>query len=150
MIIVILLLCVGLVVGGLFVVEHCDGLALLVIAGGLLGILISVIAFICLCVDVSKLRVIDEKIEMYQEENAAIESEIDILVKEYMDYESEVFKETTTESSITLVSLYPELKADELVSSQLNVYLSNNQKIKELKEERINGSVSRWWLYFGG
>lgn len=150
MIIVILLLCIGLVIGGLFVIDRYDGLGLLATTGGFLGTLISVIMFVCLCVNVSKLRVIDERIEMYQEENATIESEIDILVKEYMEYESAVFKDTTTESSITLVSLYPELKADELVSSQLNVYLANNQKIKELKEERINGSVTRWWLYFGG
>lgn len=150
MIIVIMLLCVGLLIGGVEITDKFDGIGLLMAAGGFLGLCISVISMIILCVNVSKLRVIDERIEMYQEENAAIESEIDILVKEYMEYESEVFKDTTTESSITLVSLYPELKADELVSSQLNVYLANNQMIKELKEERINGSVTRWWLYFGG
>lgn len=150
MIIVILLLCIGLLLGGVLLSDKFDLMGAAIAFGGFIGLCVSVITFITLCVTVSKLRVIDERIEMYQEENTAIESEIDILVKEYMDYESEVFKDTTTESSITLVSLYPELKADELISSQLNVYLANNRKIKELKEERINGSVTRWWLYFGG
>ena len=54
------------------------------------------------------------------------------------------------ESSITLVSLYPELKADTLVTKQIEVYIDNNKKIKNLKEKKINLSVKKWWLYFGG
>ena len=94
-------------------------------------------------------RVIDSKIAMYQEENKNIETQMDILVEKYMDYESETFSELKSESSIALVSLYPELKADELVKSQVEVYTSNNKKIKELKENKINLSVWKWWLYFG-
>ena len=95
-------------------------------------------------------RVIDSKIAMYQEENKNIETQMDILVEKYMDYESETFRELKGESSITLVSLYPELKADELVKSQIEVYTSNNKTIKELKEKKINLSTWKWWLYFGG
>ena len=57
--------------------------------------------------------------------------------------------EVKPENYITLVSLYPELKADALVSKQIEIYISNNEKIKELKEFKINGSIYRWWLYFG-
>ncbi len=94
-------------------------------------------------------RVIDSKIEMYQEENKNIETQMDILVEKYMDYESETFEELKGESSVTLVSLYPELKADELVKSQVEVYTSNNKTIKDLKEKKINLSTWKWWLYFG-
>lgn len=94
-------------------------------------------------------RVIDSKIAMYQEENKNIENQMDILVEKYMDYESETFGELKGESSITLVSLYPELKADELVKQQVEVYTSNNKTIKELKEKKINLSTWKWWLYFG-
>ena len=93
--------------------------------------------------------VIDNKIAMYQEENTKIETQMDILVERYMDYESETFGELKGESSITLVSLYPELKADELVKQQVEVYTSNNKKIKELKEQKIDIVKDRWWLYFG-
>ena len=95
-------------------------------------------------------RVIDNKIAMYQEENINIETQMDILIERYMDYESETFGELKGESSITLVSLYPELKADKLVEQQIEVYTSNNKKIKELKESKINVSMWKWWLYFGG
>jgi hypothetical protein len=94
-------------------------------------------------------RTIQAKIDMYQEENANIEESMDLLVQKYMNYESDTYGELKEESSITLVSLYPELKADTLVSQQLIIYVENNNKIKELKEKKINISNYKWWLYFG-
>lgn len=111
---------------------------------------IALIVVIIAGVNVVNGRVIDTNIAMYQEENKNIESQMDVLVCKYMDYESETFGELKGESSITLVSLYPELKADELVKSQVEVYTSNNKTIKELKEKKINLSTWKWWLYFGG
>ena len=86
---------------------------------------------------------------MYQEENTNIEESMDLLVQKYMNYESDTYGNLKGESSITLVSLYPELKADTLVAQQLVIYVENNNKIKSLKEKQINISNYRWWLYFG-
>ena len=72
------------------------------------------------------------------------------MVERYMEYESGVFTEVSSDSAITLVALYPELKSDVLVESQIELYVENNKKITELMETKINGSVTRWWLYFGG
>lgn len=94
-------------------------------------------------------RTINSKIEMYSEENQKIEDDMDVLVEQYMNYESGTYGELKSESSITLVSLYPELKADTLVEKQIEVYVVNNEKIKTLKEKLINVSNYRWWLYFG-
>ena len=91
----------------------------------------------------------EEKIAMYQEENSKIESQINELVEKYMDYESETLSEFKSESSITLVSLYPELKSDTLVQTQITTYTENNNIIKELKEMLIDRSVYKWMLYFG-
>ena len=91
----------------------------------------------------------NKKIEMYQEENAIIEQQINDLVTNYMEYEQDTFKDFKSESSITLVSLYPELKSDELVQAQIDTYIENNNKIKKLKEAAIDLSVLKWWLYFG-
>ena len=52
-------------------------------------------------------------------------------------------------NAMTLVALYPELKSDILVQSQIKVYVDNNKQIKELKSMAINASILRWWLYFG-
>lgn len=105
---------------------------------------------ILLGVLVSNGRTIDEKISMYQEENTKIEKQIDTLVSNYMNYESNTYEKFKSESSITLVSMYPELKSDKLVEEQISVYEENNKKIRELKEDKINLKVKKWWLYFGG
>ena len=110
---------------------------------------VFLIITLCTWIDVSEGKVIDEKITMYQEENANIENEMNILVQQYMSYESDTFGNLKGDSSITLVSLYPELKADTLVTKQIEVYVANNEKIKELKEDKIELSVQKWWLYFG-
>lgn len=115
-----------------------------------IGVFVCLITLIVLSVNVSGLNVIDQKIEMYEEENTKIEEQISDMVKQYQEYESDIFTEISPESSVVLVSLYPDLKSDALVQKQIEVYLDNNDKIKELKADKINGSVQRWWLYFGG
>ena len=95
-------------------------------------------------------KYIAEKITMYTEQNNKIEKQIDIVVRQYQEYESNTYAMTSSESSITLVSLYPDLKSDELVKKQIKVYQDNNKKITELKEQQINTKACKWWLYFGG
>lgn len=90
-----------------------------------------------------------DKIKMYQAENKQIENQIGELVKGYMDYESETYKSFKNENSVTMINLYPELKSNELVQKQMNVYLTNNAKIKELKEIEIDTKIGKWLLYFG-
>lgn len=116
---------------------------------GIVASCISIISIIVLCVSVSNYRVIDEKIAMYQEENTKIEEQIAETVKQYQQYEADIFTDVASDSAITLVALYPELKADTLVQSQVDVYIKNNEKIKSLKEDKINGTINKWWLYFG-
>lgn len=104
---------------------------------------------IVLCVSVTGRSVIDKKIAMYQKENTKIENQMDVLVSQYMKFEMDTYGELKNESSITLVSLYPDLKSDELVKKQIEVYESNNKEIREMKEKKINLKVLKWWLYFG-
>ena len=152
MIFVILAVCLGLIALGIFcVVNMHDVTGGVSIGAGVLGFIIAFIVCICLIVSVSQLGVIDQKIEMYQEENTRIEEQIAATVKQYQEYETDIFTAVSPdESSIVLVSLYPELKADTLVQSQIEIYTANNQAIKSLREQKINGTVDRWWLYFGG
>lgn len=117
---------------------------------GLLGAVASFIAMVALIIGVSNLAVINETIAMYEQENQKIETQIAETVQQYQEYESGIFTEVAPESSVTLVALYPELKADTLVQKQIEVYVANNEKIKELKLSNITSDVKRWWLYFGG
>lgn len=153
MILVIVAICIVVVVVGAIMADRCryyDEIGEIICFIGIIVGVISLIATLCLGISVSNLSVIDDKITMYQEENQKIEMQIAETVEKYQDYESGIFKEVAPESSITLVALYPELKADTLVQKQIEVYVDNNDKIKDLKENQISGNVYRWWLYFGG
>lgn len=110
---------------------------------------VSLCVILVLSITLSNRGIVDDKIAMYQEENTNIEEQIAATVKQYQEYETEIFTEVKPESSITLVALYPELKSDTLVQKQIEVYTANNQKIKELKEEKLNYKPMAWWLYFG-
>lgn len=125
----------------------CDDEEIAIIPGFIFFVFFIISIFVG--IGVMNGRTLDSKIAMYSEENKNIETEINILVEQYMDYESGTYGELKGESSITLVSLYPELKADTLVAKQIEVYIENNEKIKELKEKKIDLSTKKWWLYFG-
>ncbi len=116
---------------------------------GTIPLAICIIAVISLTAQVSNLSVIDQKVEMYEQENTKIEQQIETAVTAYQQHEKDIFTEVKPDSYMQLVSLYPELKSDALVKAQIKTYQSNNKKIKELKEQAINGNVKRWWLYFG-
>lgn len=95
-------------------------------------------------------RTLDDKIAMYEEENAAIEQGVDVLVKDYYKHESDTYSSLKPENAVLFASAYPELQSNELAAKQLEIYVENNNKIKELKEDQINLSRNRFWLYFGG
>ena len=153
MILVILAVAIILTVVGSIIFEKSYDFEFLggcMTTAGIVSLIISSIATIILLFCVSDLVVIDQKIEMYEEENAKIESQLAETVAQYQQYEKEIFTEVSPESSVTLVSMYPDLKADTLVQKQIETYVANNNTIKELRTDKINGTVYRWWLYFGG
>jgi hypothetical protein len=91
---------------------------------------------------------IDEKIALYEEENIKIENQIAAVVSDYQEYELGIIKECAPDKAVTMISLYPELKSDILVSKQIETYINNNNAIKALKEEQINQKVVGWWFNF--
>lgn len=148
MILVILAVCIGIIVVG-FLVDEFEASFWLVGLGTIMCF-ITIIATVILGVSISKAKTIDERLVMYEEENAKIEEQVAAVVTQYQEYETDIFTEVAPDSAMTLVALYPDLKSDTLVQSQITLYTDNNAKIKQLRENKIMVSVKRWWLYFGG
>ena len=115
-----------------------------------IGIIAALIFFIggiaCAC---TFNPTIEAEITMYQEENTIIEEKMATLVENYMLHEKEIMFEVSPDDSITLVSMYPELTSQSLVSELLDTYTDNSDKIKELKTIALKQPIVRWWLYFG-
>lgn len=95
-------------------------------------------------------RYTDQKIQMYQEENEKIEEDVSVIITQYMEHENETFNMSKIKSSTVLIQMYPELKNNELVSKQIDIYNENNKKIKKLKLEKIKNQKAKFYLYFGG
>ena len=92
---------------------------------------------------------LDFRIELYQSQNAEIESKVQSTVTSYLAHEKQTYKDLKPDNAIAIASAYPELHGNELVKKQIEVYEDNNKKILGLKEEKLNQSVYKWWLYFG-
>lgn len=114
-----------------------------------------IIAIICNIVGLSDLKVADKKIAMYEEENKNIQTQVAEIVKNYQEYENNTYTESlknidlSNTDVVVLTQLYPDLKSNEMINKQIEIYQENNKKIKELKEQKINKEISKWWLYFG-
>ena len=92
---------------------------------------------------------IDQKLNMYQEENGKIETKIKNTVQGYMDYEKETYLSFIEAADLeTLLIKYPELSSNELIKSEIEAYKENSKKITELKEQKTNNNVYDFWLKF--
>ena len=153
MILLIFGICILMIVGGFILYDKLDFDEDVSVGLSMVGLLfggISLVAIIVLGICVKSLSVIDDRIVMYEEENARIEQQVADAVEQYQKYETDIFMEVAPESAVTMVSLYPELKSDSIVQAQIEVYTENNKTIKDLRDQQIKGNVYRWWLYFGG
>ena len=153
MILLIFGICILMIIGGCILdgktgvdSDICFGISGIGMVVGFFALL----GLIIVGVNVKSLSVIDDRIVMYEEENARIEQQIADVVEQYQKYETDIFREVAPESAVTMVSLYPELKSDSLVQAQIEVYTENNKTIRGLRDKQIKGNVYRWWLYFGG
>lgn len=132
--------------------EEMPGITVLI--GGLLELCV-VVGIIVAGVNISQLQIIDSKIAMYEEENNKIQEQISSIVENYKDYEKNTYTESLKNIDIkntdvvVLAQLYPDLKADGMVTKEMDIYTENNNKIKELKEQKLDYQVAKWWLYFG-
>lgn len=153
MILLIFGICILMIVGG-YILDRETGTDSDICFGisgiGMLVGFFALLGLIIVGVKVKSLSVIDDRIAMYEEENTRIEQQIADVVEQYQKYETDIFMEVAPENSVTMVSLYPELKSDSLVQAQIEVYTENNKTIRYLRDKQIKGNVYRWWLYFGG
>ena len=145
---VLFVICFIIMLAGIFFIED-DEVRLAVCVISFLGMVVFGIFGACCTYGIIEGRYIDERIALYESENAEIEQNINELVEQYMQYEADTYSNLKGESGITLVSLYPELKSNELVQEQCDLYISNKKCVLELKEQRIRVSENKWWLYFG-
>lgn len=154
MLIVLLVICIGIFVSGFLVYFLADcgednPLTYVCSVFGGIAMLVCIGVVIAGLVHISQDRVIGQKIEMYQEENVNIETNITNAVEKYLEHEFDIYDSLQGENIEVLLVAYPQIKSDALVEKQLEIFVSNNDKIRKLKEEKLDIKVWCWWVYFG-
>ena len=93
---------------------------------------------------------IQEKIQIYEEQNAQIEQSIDAAVKAYCEHEQITYVQMSDGAVALVAAAYPELASSELVKTQMEVWTSNSSELKDLKSKLVDFNKARYFLYFGG
>lgn len=114
---------------------------------------LSAIVTLCigvwLIISVQSGNLLDQKIELAQTQNADIENKVKIVVDNFLSHEKDTYKALKPDEVILAATTYPELQSNAMIQEQIKVYEENNKKITSLKEQKIDLSVKKWWLYFG-
>lgn len=99
---------------------------------------------------IANIKVQEQKIEMYQEENSKMETSIAGAIEKYLEHEYDIFVEISPpDETQTFLIAYPELQSSELVKYQLETIKTNNDQIKVLKNELLDVKIWKFLVYFG-
>lgn len=93
---------------------------------------------------------IQEKIQIYEDQNTQIEQSIDTAVKAYCEHEQITYVQMSDGAVALVAAAYPELASSELVKTQMEVWTSNSKELKDLKSDLVDFHRAQYFLYFGG
>lgn len=153
MIYIVLGICVILLILGFYLIENTDhysvGGALCTI-GGIVGFCFLIALFISLGCYNSTKSTADSQIKVYKEQNDVIMTQIEPLVEKYLNYEKDTYSNLKVDSNTLIaLSMYPELKGNEFVQSQIKIIINNQKKITDLKLSKARLNNYKMWLFMG-
>ena len=143
MIYIILGVCVILLILGFILIDlNCDG--------GIIGAIFVIVLFITLGCYNSTKSTADSQIKVYEEQNDIIMAQIEPLVEKYLNYEKETYSTLKVDSNtLVAMSMYPELKGDEFVQSQIKIIMENQKKITDLRLSKAKLNAYKLWIFVG-
>ena len=119
------------------------------ILGTLIGVP-SLIAILC-CWGVYSYRTetINSRLEVLETQNEIILSQIEPVIQKALDFESNTYKElkVNPENIITISQIYPDLKDNSFIQTQLSVILNNQQQITQLKLNKATLNAFHFWIW---
>ena len=113
-------------------------------------VLLLVLSLIVLCCYNNTSSTALKKIEVLEEKNKLVLEQIEPLVNKYLNYEKETLSEFKIKSeNIIALSMFPELRGDKFVKSQIDIVIYNQEKITKLKMKIAGLEAYRLWLFMG-
>ena len=129
--------------------QHCDFYESWGILGGIALGIFGVVLIVLICVYSFNKPTISNKIEMYEEENKKVETQLVESVNMWLTHQETTFESISNIDGVTTYLVkYPELKGDSLVGELIETYKNNSKEIKQLKSRKINleGIAKIGWL----
>ena len=110
---------------------------------GLLGVLIGIANYN------KVVTTVDARQLVLEEQNQIVLSQIEPLVQQALEYESNTYKELKLDAAkvIAFTQLYPELKANSFLNKQIDIILANQEEIKQLKLDKASLNAYHFWLW---
>lgn len=119
------------------------------IAGTFIGI-VSIIALLsCWGTYSYRTETISSQLEVLETQNEVILSQIEPVIQKALDFESNTYKElkVNPENIITISQIYPDLKNNSFIQTQLNVIIKNQQQITQLKLKKATLNAFHFWIW---
>lgn len=128
-----------LVIGWIVHKEQYDASFGFFMVGSFMLFISGVVLIVLICVYSFNKPTISNKIEMYEEENKKVETQLVESVNMWLTHQETTFESISSIDGVTTYLVkYPELKGDSLVDELMETYKNNSKEIKQLKSRKIN------------
>jgi Na+/melibiose symporter-like transporter len=127
-----------------------DGFFIMSMILVILSIVIFVITLITLsCYNETKATA-DKQILILEEKNEIVLKQIEPLIEKYLSYENETLSKFKVDvNNLVALSMFPELKGNEFIKSQIDVVIKNQDEITKLKLSKAKLNAYKLWLFMG-
>lgn len=93
---------------------------------------------------------VDKQILVLEEKNEIVLKQIEPLVEKYLNYENETLSKFKVDvNNLVALSMFPELKGNEFIKSQIDIVIKNQDEITKLKLEKAKLNSYKLWLFMG-
>lgn len=117
------------------------------------GIIMSIASIIALFIVSYSYNIIktttDSRLKVLTEQNELVLTQIEPLVQQALNYESNTYKELklTPENIVAFGNMYPQLQANSFIQSQIDIIINNQNEIKNLKLQKASLNAYHLWLF---
>ena len=92
----------------------------------------------------------DKRIAVLEERNEVVLKQVEPIVNRYLLYESETLEKVKVNSeNIIALSMYPELKGNEFLKSQIDIVVKNQDEITKIKLSKAELNMFKLWIFMG-